>query len=87
MSFGLYEPARASMSCSKRLYLLILWMGLSRTLLAFSCGVAKPNPPSYRLMGRLECLQHTALFAPAAPRSLVQDSSEQKLPWREIWNF
>lgn len=39
-------------------------------------------------MGRLECLQHTVPTPPAAPRSLIRDpSSEQKLPWREIWNF
>lgn len=58
-----------------------------RALLALSCGLAKQKAPSHLPLGRLECLQHKVAFPPAAPRSLIQESSEQKLPWREIWNF
>lgn len=59
-----------------------------RALLALSCGLAKQNPPSYLpAAGRLECLQPKVPLTPAAPWSLIQESSEQKLPWREIWNF
>lgn len=56
-----------------------------RELLACSCGLAKQNPPSYLPMGRLECLQHTISFPPTARRALVQEPSEQKLPWRDTW--
>lgn len=58
-----------------------------RALLALSFGLAKLNAPSYLPIGRLECLQDKVPLPPAAPRSLIQESSEQKLPWREIWNF
>lgn len=58
-----------------------------RARLALPCGLSKQQVPSFLPVGRLECLQHEVPLPPTVPWSLMQESSEQKLPWREIWNF